>query len=95
MRSFDSSTGYLLHEQRLHDPIAGQLLQPEDTGTAVAFGPTERDVYVLTNGHIIRRVDRKTNDVKWGWTAPDQTCVTRPSSARVTTLTLRLRIDRP
>ena len=73
LRALDSFTGHLLFEKRLHDPAAGLLQEPEDLGTAIAFGADEKDIYVLTNGHILRRVNRKTGEIKWGWTAPDQT----------------------
>ena len=74
-RVFDSQSGDLILERRLHDPQAGRLQEPESLGTAVGFGANEngRDVYVLTNGHTLRRIDRHTGEVKWGWTAPDQT----------------------
>ena len=75
LRTFDSSTGHLLLEKRLHDPAAGRLQEPGDLGTAIAFGPDGEDIYILTNGYIVRRADRKTGEVKWGWTAPDQTYV--------------------
>ena len=75
LRVFDAVAGHLLLEKRLHDPEAGRLHQPESLGTAVAFGTEEsdQDLYVLTNGHILRRVDSQTGEVKWGWTDPDQT----------------------
>ena len=75
LRLFDSTSGHLLLEKRLHDPQAGRLQEPETLGVSVTFGSDENDtdIYVLTNGHILRRIDRRTGDVKWGWTAPDQT----------------------
>ena len=73
-RTFDSTAGHLLSETRLHDPAAGRLQEPESTGIAVPFGPEEKekDIFVLTNGHTVRRVSRRTGEVSWGWTAPDQ-----------------------
>ena len=74
-RLFDSTVGHLLLETHLHDPSAGRLQEPESLGVSVAFATeeTDQDIYVLTNGHILRRIDRHTGEVKWGWTAPDQT----------------------
>ncbi len=74
-RIFDSTAGYLLSETRLHDPASGRLQEPESLGTTIAFGceEKEKDIFVLTNGHTLRRLDRRTGEVRWGWTAPDQT----------------------
>lgn len=33
------------------------------------------DVFVLSNGHTIRRLQGATGDVLWGWTSPDVGCV--------------------
>lgn len=76
-RLLDSVSGHLLHEQQLHTPEAGRLFEPAFVGVDVAFGVNEKeadssDVYVLTNGHIVRRVNTKKGEVEWGWTAPDQ-----------------------
>ncbi|RPD68393.1 DUF1620-domain-containing protein [Lentinus tigrinus ALCF2SS1-7] len=74
-RIFDSTAGHLLSETRLHDPTAGLLQEPGSLGIAVAFGSEEKekDIFVLTNGHTLRRLSRRTGEVSWGWTAPDQT----------------------
>ncbi|KAH9886661.1 DUF1620-domain-containing protein [Cubamyces lactineus] len=75
LRLFDTLSGDLLLESRLHSPEVGRLFEPEALGAAVAFGAGEqaKDVYVLTDGHVLRCIDRHTGDVKWGWSAPDQT----------------------
>ncbi|KAH9911778.1 uncharacterized protein BXZ73DRAFT_93328 [Epithele typhae] len=73
LRTFDPSTGHLLFENKLHAPDAGLLEQPEDLGTAVTFDSEGKDIYVLSNGHILRRFDRHAGTLTWGWTAPDQT----------------------
>ncbi|KAI9058646.1 DUF1620-domain-containing protein [Trametes sanguinea] len=75
LRLFDATDGALLLETRLHSPESGRLFEPQDLGTAVAFGVGEQaqDVYVLTDGHVLRCIDRSTGEVKWGWSAPDQT----------------------
>ncbi|KAI0633153.1 DUF1620-domain-containing protein [Trametes polyzona] len=75
LRLFDTIEGDLLVETRLHSPGAGRLFEPETLGTALAFGTEEQagDIFVLTDGHVLRHIDRRTGDVKWGWSAPDQT----------------------
>lgn len=75
LRLFDAIEGDLLLETRLHNPETGRLFEPETLGTAISFGSGEQagDVFVLTDGHVLRSIDRRTGDVKWGWSAPDQT----------------------
>ncbi|KAI0820139.1 DUF1620-domain-containing protein [Trametes gibbosa] len=75
LRLFDAIEGDLLLETRLHTPDVGRLLEPDNTGTAISFGCEEQagQVFVLTDGHILRSVDRLSGEVKWGWSAPDQT----------------------
>ena len=72
VRIFDVSTGNLLHEKHLHTPEAGRLLEPDNTGIALAFNSSS-DLYTLTNGHTVRRIDAVTGEVLWGWTSADQT----------------------
>ncbi|KAI0686950.1 hypothetical protein BC835DRAFT_1408443 [Cytidiella melzeri] len=73
LRLFDVSSGHLLLELQLHRPEAGRLLEPEIIGLSLAFDSDASNVYALTNGHTVRRVDTKTGEVQWGWSAPDQT----------------------
>ncbi|RDX49601.1 DUF1620-domain-containing protein [Lentinus brumalis] len=91
-RIFDSTAGYLLSETRLHDPASGRLQEPESLGTTIAFGSEEKekDIFVLTNGHTLCRLDRRTGEVRWGWTAPDQTSLVVYSKIRVTPSTVYL-----
>lgn len=73
LRTFDVSTGHLIAEQRLHKADAGRLLEPDITGLSVAFdSATPANLYVLTNGHTVRRVNPDTGSTRWGWTASDQ-----------------------
>ncbi|KAI8996246.1 DUF1620-domain-containing protein [Trametes punicea] len=75
LRLFDATEGDLLLEKRLHSPEIGRLFEPAFLGIALAFGVGEqaKDVYVLTDGHVLRCVHQQTGEVKWGWSAPDQT----------------------
>lgn len=75
VRILDVSTGHLLHERHLHKAEAGRLLEPDNTGVALAFD-SDSHLYALTNGHTIRKVDVSTGEILWGWAAPDQTYVT-------------------
>lgn len=75
LRLLDAIEGDLLLETRLHTPEAGRLLEPDNIGTAITFGTGEQasQVFVMTDGHVLRSIDRVTGEVKWGWSAPDQT----------------------
>ena len=81
LRLFDFLSGQLLSEQRLHSPEAGRLFEPAFLGVDITFGDriaveqnqsSKNDVFVLTNGHIIRCIDTGTGKAKWDWIAPDQ-----------------------
>lgn len=72
LRLLDVNTGYLLAERHLHKPEAGRLFEPETLGTTIVFDEGG-DWYILSNAHIVRRIDGETGDVKWVWSAPDQT----------------------
>lgn len=72
LRTFDVSSGHLLSEKRLHNADAARLLEPDITGLSLAFDSAPSTLYVLTNGHIVRRVDADTGEIRWGWTASDQ-----------------------
>lgn len=74
-RVLDVHSGDLLVEHQLHHPESGRLHEPASLGVAVAFESTstDSDVFVLTNGHTVRRVSSTTGEVRWGWSSPDQT----------------------
>ncbi|TCD70607.1 hypothetical protein EIP91_002637 [Steccherinum ochraceum] len=73
-RSLDVHSGQLILEQQLHHPDAGRLFEPASLGTGFAFESSspDSDIFVLTNGHAVRRINGKTGDVEWGWTSADQ-----------------------
>ncbi|OBZ74558.1 ER membrane protein complex subunit 1 [Grifola frondosa] len=75
LRVFDVMAGHLLLEKRLHTLESGRLFEPSTLGTAIEFGSStsKNDMFVLTNGHILRRIDGSTGEIRWGWTSPDQT----------------------
>ena len=77
---FDSLEGTMIHEKRLHHSQNGQLYNPRTLGVDVAFGASAtedgqeaKDLFVLTNGHTVHRIDGTTGDLIWSWTAPEQT----------------------
>ncbi|TDL26922.1 DUF1620-domain-containing protein [Rickenella mellea] len=78
-RSFDALTGQLISEKRLHRPDTGRLFEPANLGSHVAFpalkddtGRKSTDVFVLTNGCELRRIDAMTGEVKWTWSATEE-----------------------
>jgi len=83
LRVLDSLEGTIIHEKKLHHPENGRLHNPKTLGVHVAFGTpraTEggqeaKDLFVLTNGHTVYRIDGTSGDLVWAWTAPEQTCV--------------------
>ena len=73
-RSFDALTGELVAERRLHHPGVRLLLETPDVGTGIVFASdVSNDVYVLTNGHVLRRLDALSGEVKWEWRSVDAT----------------------
>ncbi|KAG5719954.1 hypothetical protein E4T56_gene6878 [Termitomyces sp. T112] len=69
-RVFDGITGALYSEKRLHAPESGRNAEPLHLGAHVAFG-NSGESYVLTNGHVVRRVDALTGIVQWTWASED------------------------
>ena len=78
---FDSLEGTIIHEKRLHHSQNGQLYSQRTLGVDVAFGAPKtmgheaKDLFVLTNGHTVHRMDGTRGDLLWSWTAPEQTYV--------------------
>ena len=62
---FDALEGTIIHEKRLHHPQHGQLYSQRSLGVDVAFdtskttedGQEAKDLFVLTNGHTVHRID--------------------------------------
>ena len=57
------------------------LFEPADVGVHLTFSKfiengTQSmdvvDVFTLTNGHTVRRVDVATGNTKWEWASPDK-----------------------
>ncbi|TFK33104.1 hypothetical protein BDQ12DRAFT_658417 [Crucibulum laeve] len=72
LRTFETLTGEIILEKRMHSPELGHLAEPPYLGKAVAFVPNSSDVYILTNGYTIQHMDGNTGDIKWTWSSPDQ-----------------------
>ncbi|KII83787.1 hypothetical protein PLICRDRAFT_147866 [Plicaturopsis crispa FD-325 SS-3] len=92
LRTFDSLTGDLLLEQRLHSIESGLLMEPADLGTAVAFATegSSTFIFVLTNGHTLRKVDAVTGELKWSWSASDDISLVVHSKIVVTSSAIYL-----
>lgn len=78
-RAFDTAVGELLAERRLHAPAAGHLFEPVDVGVHLVFADANgtvpsasTDVFVLTNGHTVRRLNTATGRTVWEWTSRDR-----------------------
>ncbi|KAG6865380.1 hypothetical protein C0991_003083 [Blastosporella zonata] len=69
LRLFDGITGFLHLEERLHAPESGRPAEPHYLGTHITFYGDDA-AYVLTNGHIVRRIDTTTGAVQWTWASP-------------------------
>lgn len=65
-RVFDSVTGALHFEKHFHALELGHKVEPPYLGTHVAFG-NGGELYVLTDGHVVQRIDALTGDVQWTW----------------------------
>ncbi|GJJ09321.1 hypothetical protein Clacol_003543 [Clathrus columnatus] len=82
LRSYELKTGNLVFESCLQRLESGRLLEPHGLGQGLAFSTDKiSDVFALTNGYTIRRVDGLTGITKWTWTSEDQ-----GSSAMFTTI---------
>ncbi|KIM29172.1 hypothetical protein M408DRAFT_328872 [Serendipita vermifera MAFF 305830] len=81
VRLYEVINGKLIWEAHLHDANSGRISStPAMAGTALEFDTV--DVYVLSNGHTIRRLAGATGETLWGYTLPDM-----GSSTTLTTLT--------
>lgn len=73
LRTFESLSGTLILEKRLHAPELGHLSEPHYLGKHVAFSPELDGIYVLSNGRTVTHVDNTTGEFRWTWTSPDHT----------------------
>ena len=70
-RSLDLKTGEIIFEQRLHSISEATIIQPQAT-----FDASSQDVYTLSNGHTVSRLDQKTGTPTWSWSGQDQSSLT-------------------
>lgn len=68
-RIFEVLNGNLIWETQLHKPESGILTYGLSSGVGITFDKV--DVFVLTNGHVVRRLDAAKGGVTWGWTSAD------------------------
>ncbi|KAH8102954.1 hypothetical protein BXZ70DRAFT_889895 [Cristinia sonorae] len=73
-RVFNVHTGALVIEQQLHTLESGRLFEPPSLGVGLAFESSSpnSDVFVLTDGHTVRRISGGNGEVQWVWSSPDQ-----------------------
>ncbi|KAF6749878.1 hypothetical protein DFP72DRAFT_1013730 [Ephemerocybe angulata] len=87
-RGLDIKTGVLTFERRLHANSEGLLVDPNDLGKGIAIGTTSQDVYTLTNGHTVTRLDKSTGKPSWTWSGQDQSSLTLFTKLLTTTDTV-------
>lgn len=71
VRSFSLSTGHVQWETLLRSTSgrpAQQLYEPLNLGSKIVFS-TEGAVIVLSRGHAVNRLDAKTGEIQWTWSA--------------------------
>lgn len=74
VRLLEVTTGNIIWEVKLHTPEEAYLLEPETLGVAMAFSADESpDIFVLSNGRTITRLNGLSGAVVWSWTT--RTCV--------------------
>ncbi|KAK2462583.1 hypothetical protein APHAL10511_005401 [Amanita phalloides] len=61
LRTFDTLTGHILFEHRIH---------PGHALVSAAHAPA--DFILLSNGYRVSQIDGTTGKEKWSWTAPDE-----------------------
>ncbi|KAF9473948.1 DUF1620-domain-containing protein [Pholiota conissans] len=72
LRTFDTITGDLLLEKRMHAPETGALSEPAHFGKDVVFALNSTDLYVLTNGCTVTKLNGTTGEVMWSWSSEDR-----------------------
>ncbi|KAL4246361.1 ER membrane protein complex subunit 1 [Abortiporus biennis] len=91
LRIFDSLAGHLIFEKSLHPPESGRLFEPANVGVALAFDANEnKDVYALSDGHTIRRVNGQTGETSWTSVAVEEMSTVVYSDVVSTTDTIYL-----
>lgn len=73
LRVFEATTGLLTFETTLHKPEEALLTQPVTLSNDIAFTLDESpDVFVLSNGHTVSRVNGFTGSRRWRWDSEEQ-----------------------
>ena len=63
-------------EHHLHSNSEGLLVDPQQLGKDVAFDQSSQDIFSISNGHTITRLNTTTGEPVWSWTSEDQTSLT-------------------
>lgn len=73
LRVFEATTGLLTFEAQLHAPGEALLTQPVTLSNDVAFTIEDSaDMFVLTNGRTVSRVNGFHGARIWRWDSPEQ-----------------------
>lgn len=66
VRLLEVRTGHIIWEVRLHQPQFAYAVEPRSLGVDMIFAADgSPDLFVLTNGHSVYRLNGLTGDVKW------------------------------
>ncbi|KAI6097855.1 hypothetical protein F5141DRAFT_1011125 [Pisolithus sp. B1] len=86
LRTYDTSTGHLLLERRLHNPAHARRHELRHVGITAGRFSVEGStpLFVLTNGDTVSRIDSQSGDVLWTWSSPDQGSLVVYSHIRTT-----------
>ncbi|KAI6156842.1 DUF1620-domain-containing protein [Pisolithus tinctorius] len=73
LRTYNTSTGYLLLERRLHSPARAETHEVQHTAITTRRVLVEEStaIFALTNGHTVSRIDGQSGNVAWTWNSPD------------------------
>lgn len=71
--------------------IGAHLVFADSNVTSPSFSP---DLFALTNGHEVSRINPLTGATVWKWTAPDKQCVHLSRAAKIVPTLIQLQRPR-
>ncbi|KAI5994746.1 hypothetical protein EDD15DRAFT_2547193 [Pisolithus albus] len=74
LRTYDTSTGHLLLERRLHNPAHARRHDIQHVAITTGRGSVEgsTSLFALTNGDTVSRIDSRSGEVVWTWSCPGE-----------------------
>jgi hypothetical protein len=69
LRAFDALTGDILMENRIHAVDLNRPSDPPMFGASITFSKEGNDIFILSNGHQVSRIDGRTGSLRWTWKA--------------------------